>query len=243
MDRKIISILLAATFALCAFAGCAKEEDSEPVPEPASQTQNKTEQSESETEAVNVTTEAVSTSSKTTAGTKPATTAAVEKDSAADIYSALKKCLEKSKNNGVLPEYSVFDINGDGTAELLIFDERIATAIERGITVYSFDKKSGSAKEIGRAETFEGHSKICASADGNGFVIQQDYPGFIKVTRYTFDGQTLHEEKLIDKPYNGDIVNAISDEEKGNEYLGDEIICSLDMGEGNEKRLFEKAFG
>ncbi len=233
MNRKILICVLAVSAAFFTFAGCGKG-NSEPASEPVSQSQSEAGRTESEAAA----------SEKNDSETGPEqTSAAAEETGEADVYSAFKKCLENAEINGVLPKYSVFDIDGDGTAELMIFDERIATAIERGITVYTFDAKSNTAKKIGRAETFEGHSRICAAADGNGFIIQQDYPGFIKVTRYTFNGVKLSEEKLIDKTYNGDNINGISEDLKGNEYLGSDIISSLNLGEGEESRLFEKAFG
>ena len=84
-----------------------------------------------------------------------------------------------------LPMYSLFDFDGDGTAELLVWDIRVASSDFRDIYVYRYNSLTGRAEHVGTMLDFTGHSLITAAHDGKGIVIAIRDAGMQdKITEY-----------------------------------------------------------
>lgn len=99
-----------------------------------------------------------------------------------------------------LPMYSLFDFDGDGTAELLVWDIRMASSAFRDIYVYRYNSLTGKAEHIGTMLDFTGHSLITAASDGDGIVIaicgagEQD-----KITEYRLVDGRLAPSVLLER--------------------------------------------
>ncbi len=84
-----------------------------------------------------------------------------------------------------LPMYSLFDLDSDGTAELLVWDIRVASSTFRDIYVYRYNSLTGRAEHVGTMLDFTGHSLITAAHDGKGIVIAIRDAGMQdKITEY-----------------------------------------------------------
>lgn len=70
-----------------------------------------------------------------------------------------------------LPTYALYDLDGDGIPELLIWDIRRATTSFRNIFVYHYNAATGETEHIGTILDFSGHSLITTSANGRGVVV------------------------------------------------------------------------
>ena len=99
-----------------------------------------------------------------------------------------------------LPMYSRFDFDGDGTAELLVWDIRVASSAFRDIYVYRYNSMTGKAEHIGTMIDFTGHSVMAVSRDGNGIVIAiRDAGKQDKITDYRLIGGRLALSVLLER--------------------------------------------
>lgn len=99
-----------------------------------------------------------------------------------------------------LPMYSLFDFDGDGTAELLVWDIRVASSAFRDIYVYRYNSMTGKAEHIGTMIDFTGHSVMAVSRDGNGIVIAiRDAGKQDKITDYRLIGGRLAPSVLLER--------------------------------------------
>lgn len=121
-----------------------------------------------------------------------------------------------------LPTYALFDFNDDGTAELLVWDIRVASAAFRDIYVYRYNTVTGKAEHIGTMVEFTGHSVITEARDGKGIVVAIRDAGLQdKITEYSLiDGrltpsillarsdETSHEwnDKIVSSEYNSGVT-------------------------------------
>ncbi len=121
-----------------------------------------------------------------------------------------------------LPTYALFDFDGDGTAELLVWDIRVASAAFRDIYVYRYNTVTGKADHIGTMVEFTGHSVITKARGGEGIVIAiRDAGPQDKITEYSLiDGrlapsvllarsdETSQEwsDKIVSSEYNGGVT-------------------------------------
>lgn len=135
-----------------------------------------------------------------------------------------------------LPTYALFDFNDDGTAELLVWDIRVASAAFRDIYVYRYNTVTGKAEHIGTMVEFTGHSVITEARDGKGIVVAIRDAGLQdKITEYS----------LIDGRLTPSILLARSDETS--QEWNDKIVSSeYNSGEtletSNTYDVIEKEF-
>lgn len=135
-----------------------------------------------------------------------------------------------------LPTYALFDFNDDGTAELLVWDIRVASAAFRDIYVYRYNTVTGKAEHIGTMVEFTGHSAITEARDGKGIVVAIRDAGLQdKITEYS----------LIDGRLTPSILLARSDETS--QEWNDKIVSSeYNSGEtletSNTYDVIEKEF-
>lgn len=89
-----------------------------------------------------------------------------------------------------LPTYALFDFDGDGTTELIVWGKRTSSASYRDIYVYRFNPITGKADQIGTMTDFSGHSRV--SCDRNGIIIAIGGSERDRITRYTCsDGRLI----------------------------------------------------
>lgn len=99
-----------------------------------------------------------------------------------------------------LPMYSLFDFDGDGTAELLVWDIRVASSAFRNIYVYRYNSLTGRAEHIGTMLDFTGHSVITAACDGKGVVVAiRDAGNQDKITEYRLIDGRLTTSVLLER--------------------------------------------
>ena len=99
-----------------------------------------------------------------------------------------------------LPMYSLFDLDGDGTAELLVWDIRVASSAFRDIYVYRYNSLTGKAEHIGTMLDFTGHSLITAARGGNGIVVAiRDAGKQDKITEYRLIDGRLAPSVMLER--------------------------------------------
>lgn len=135
-----------------------------------------------------------------------------------------------------LPTYAFFDFNGDGTAELLVWDIRVASAAFRDIYVYRYNTVTGKADHIGTMVEFTGHSVITEARDGKGIVVAIRDAGLQdKITEYS----------LIDGRLTPSILLARSDEtsqEWNDKIVSSEYNSGVTLETSNTYDVIEKEF-
>lgn len=135
-----------------------------------------------------------------------------------------------------LPTYALFDFNGDGTAELLVWDIRVASAAFRDIYVYRYNTVTGKADHIGTMVEFTGHSVITEARDGKGIVVAIRDAGLQdKITEYS----------LIDGRLTSSILLARSDEtsqEWNDKIVSSEYNSGVTLETSNTYDVIEKEF-
>ena len=135
-----------------------------------------------------------------------------------------------------LPTYALFDFNDDGTAELLIWDIRVASAAFRDIYVYRYNTVTGKAEHIGTMVEFTGHSVITEARDGKGIVVAIRDAGLQdKITEYS----------LIDGRLTPSILLARSDEtsqEWNDKIVSAEYNSGVTLETSNTYDVIEKEF-
>ena len=135
-----------------------------------------------------------------------------------------------------LPTYALFDFNGDGTAELLVWDIRVASAAFRDIYVYRYNTVTGKADHIGTMVEFTGHSVITEARDGKGIVVAIRDAGLQdKITEYS----------LIDSRLTPSILLARSDEtsqEWNDKIVSSEYNSGVTLETSNTYDVIEKEF-
>lgn len=135
-----------------------------------------------------------------------------------------------------LPTYALFDFNGDGTAELLVWDIRVASAAFRDIYVYRYNTVTGKADHIGTMVEFTGHSVITEARDGKGIVVAIRDAGLQdKITEYS----------LIDGRLTPSILLARSDEtsqEWNDKIVSSEYNSGVTLETSNTYDVIEKEF-
>lgn len=91
------------------------------------------------------------------------------------------------------PHYGLYDFDKDNIPELLIWSIRIASSVDRDISVYKYNTEYEKVDYAGKMFEFVGHSNIREAADGRGIVIG---------TRDRFDNRiikyTLNENNIIE---------------------------------------------
>lgn len=135
-----------------------------------------------------------------------------------------------------LPTYALFDFNDDGTAELLVWDIRVASAAFRDIYVYRYNTVTGKAEHIGTMVEFTGHSAITEARDGKGIVVAIRDAGLQdKITEYS----------LIDGRLTPSILLARSDEtsqEWNDKIVSAEYNSGVTLETSNTYDVIEKEF-
>lgn len=135
-----------------------------------------------------------------------------------------------------LPTYALFDFNDDGTAELLVWDIRVASAAFRDIYVYRYNTVTGKAEHIGTMVEFTGHSVITEARDGKGIVVAIRDAGLQdKITEYS----------LIDGRLTPSILLARSDEtsqEWNDKIVSSEYNSGVTLKISNTYDVIEKEF-
>lgn len=135
-----------------------------------------------------------------------------------------------------LPTYALFDFNDDGTAELLVWDIRVASAAFRDIYVYRYNTVTGKAEHIGTMVEFTGHSVITEARDGKGIVVAiRDAGLHDKITEYS----------LIDGRLTPSILLARSDEtsqEWNDKIVSSEYNSGVTLETSNTYDVIEKEF-
>lgn len=135
-----------------------------------------------------------------------------------------------------LPTYALFDFNDDGTAELLVWDIRVASAAFRDIYVYRYNTVTGKAEHIGTMVEFTGHSAITEARDGKGIVVAIRDAGLQdKITEYS----------LIDGRLTPSILLARSDEtsqEWNDKIVSSEYNSGVTLETSNTYDVIEKEF-
>ena len=135
-----------------------------------------------------------------------------------------------------LPTYALFDFNDDGTAELLVWDIRVASAAFRDIYVYRYNTVTGKADPIGTMVEFTGHSVITEARDGKGIVVAIRDAGLQdKITEYS----------LIDGRLTPSILLARSDEtsqEWNDKIVSSEYNSGVTLKTSNTYDVIEKEF-
>ncbi len=135
-----------------------------------------------------------------------------------------------------LPTYALFDFNDDGTAELLVWDIRVASAAFRDIYVYRYNTVTGKADHIGTMVEFTGHSVITEARDGKGIVVAIRDAGLQdKITEYS----------LIDGRLTPSILLARSDEtsqEWNDKIVSSEYNSGVTLETSNTYDVIEKEF-
>lgn len=135
-----------------------------------------------------------------------------------------------------LPTYALFDFNDDGTAELLVWDIRVASAAFRDIYVYRYNTVTGKAEHIGTMVEFTGHSVITEARDGKGIVVAIRDAGLQdKITEYS----------LIDGRLTPSILLARSDEtsqEWNDKIVSSEYNSGVTLETSNTYDVIEKEF-
>lgn len=135
-----------------------------------------------------------------------------------------------------LPTYALFDFNDDGTAELLVWDIRVASAAFRDIYVYRYNTVTGKAEHIGTMVEFTGHSVITEARDGKGIVVAIRDAGLQdKITEYS----------LIDSRLTPSILLARSDEtsqEWNDKIVSSEYNSGVTLETSNTYDVIEKEF-
>ena len=135
-----------------------------------------------------------------------------------------------------LPTYALFDFNDDGTAELLVWDIRVASAAFRDIYVYRYNTVTGKAEHIGTMVEFTGHSVITEARDGKGIVVAIRDAGLQdKITEYS----------LIDGRLTPSILLARSDEtsqEWNDKIVSAEYNSGVTLETSNTYDVIEKEF-
>lgn len=135
-----------------------------------------------------------------------------------------------------LPTYALFDFNDDGTAELLVWDIRVASAAFRDIYVYRYNTVTGKADHIGTMVEFTGHSVITEARDGKGIVVAIRDAGLQdKITEYS----------LIDGRLTPSILLARSDEtsqEWNDKIVSSEYNSGVTLKTSNTYDVIEKEF-
>lgn len=135
-----------------------------------------------------------------------------------------------------LPTYALFDFNGDGTAELLVWDIRVASAAFRDIYVYRYNTVTGKADHIGTMVEFTGHSVITEARDGKGIVVAIRDAGLQdKITEYS----------LIDGRLTPSVLLARSDEtsqEWNDKIISAEYNSGVTLETSNTYDVIEKEF-
>lgn len=135
-----------------------------------------------------------------------------------------------------LPTYALFDFDGDGTAELLVWDIRVASAAFRDIYVYRYNTVTGKAEHIGTMVDFTGHSVITEARDGKGIVIairdagQQD-----KITEYSLIDGRLAPSVLLAR-------NDETSQEWNDKIVSPEYNSGVTLETANTYDVIEKEF-
>lgn len=135
-----------------------------------------------------------------------------------------------------LPTYALFDFDGDGTAELLVWDIRVASATFRDIYVYRYNAVTGKAEHIGTMVEFTGHSVITKARDGKGIVVAIRDAGLQdKITEYS----------LIDGRLTPSVLLARNDEtsqEWDDKIVSAEYNSGVTLETANTYDVIEKEF-
>lgn len=185
--KRLLSIALAVTMLMSVLSGCGKN-------------QGYDEQTEELTSSAEVETTEETTEETTTTTTKKEIKKSVIKEAYAE---ALKDNKYEATGASVaqdIPDYTLYDFDKDGTPELLIWDVRLASAIDRDIFVYKFNSNSQKAEKIGKMVDFEGHSNFGESKDKDGIVIAtRDNGTDDAVKKYTLKDGGIVSETILAK--------------------------------------------
>lgn len=118
-----------------------------------------------------------------------------------------------------LPMYSLFDFDGDGTSELIVWDIRVASATFRNIYVYRYNSVTGEAEHVGTMVDFAGHSVITKTKDGRGIIIAiRDSADRDKITEYRLVDGRLIPSVLLART--NETTREWSDKIRSPEYAG-----------------------
>lgn len=200
---RIMSAVLSAVLAL-SLASCGKDA-AKNVSENSSETTSISETTSQATgaEAESKTENAAGT---TAASAKSTTTAATSAIKGSDVFEAYSTYLSTHMdyndftNKSSCPEYIVFDMNKDGTAELLVFDKRLGSHMERNVTVFTYNASTKSVEKIGNISVFQSGNTIAETPEKDGIVVYNYFAdGFLNVIKYKYDGKNFTSEKLVDE--------------------------------------------
>ena len=118
-----------------------------------------------------------------------------------------------------LPLYALLDFDGDGTAELIVWDIRVASATFRNIYVYRYNSVTGEAEHVGTMVDFAGHSVITKTKDGRGIIIAiRDSADRDKITEYRLVDGRLTPSVLLART--NETTQEWSDKIRSPEYAG-----------------------
>lgn len=226
---SVISIAAVSTFL---FAGCGKanekpvEKESTSISETTSQAT--VEETESKAENVAGTTAA---SAKSTTATSTKSTIAVSKveKKGSDVFEAYSTYLSthmdynEYTNNSSCPEYIVFDMNKDGTAELLVYDKRLGSHMDRNVTVFTYNPSTKSVEKIGNINVFQSGNIVAETPEKDGITVYNYFSdSFLNVTKYKYDGKNFTSEKIVDET--ADSTDKLAEKaEESKSLLGSEL--------------------
>ncbi len=236
--KTAIAVLSVISVLFGTFAGCGKEngEQQEPNSE-SSITESASENTaevitEKKTEVIK--TEAAATSAAFEAQT---TEKSKKTETNTDIFDIYKNCLSVNLDHNEVtdeyscPDYSLYDMDKDGTYELLLYDVRLGSHMDRNVTVYKIDTAKKSAAKIGTISVFQSGATVTEAPDKNGIIVRNYYNNsFINVTKYTYDGKNFSSQTLMDEKSETVSEKQLNQSEK---YLGKELSCIIDEDMNN----------
>ena len=97
------------------------------------------------------------------------------------------------------PTYSLFDFDKDGIPELLIWEVRLGSFMNRNISVYKYNSQYDKVDYMGEMTVLSGHSEFGKALDKSGIVIATRDSGTDTITEYSIKNGKIVPTVLLER--------------------------------------------